>query len=197
MQAIPRKQRAMVRKGIQNNLSSVANRDTGLLHGIYAESVRNLGTPVFARRYFTMLADVFGDDCDVVTIMDGDTAIASVMNFYFRGEVLPYYGGGIASARQRAANDFMYWEVMRRAADRGCRLFDFGRSKLNTGAFDFKKNWGFVPENLHYRYKLAPGASIPDRNPLSPKYRLFVAGWKQLPLLVANAIGPAIVRGLG
>jgi FemAB-related protein (PEP-CTERM system-associated) len=197
MKAIPRKQRAMVRKGIQNNLRSVVNRDVALLHGIYAESVRNLGTPVFSRRYFAMLADVFRDDCDIVTVMDGDTAIASVMNFYFRDEVLPYYGGGIASARQRAGNDFMYWEVMRRAADHGYRLFDFGRSKLGTGAFDFKKNWGFAPENLCYRYKLAPGASIPDHNPLNPKYRLFIAGWKQLPLAVANAIGPSIVRGLG
>ncbi len=197
MKAIPRKQRAMVRKGIQNNLRSVANRDAALLHGIYAESVRNLGTPVFSRRYFTMLAEVFGDDCDVVTVLDGDNAIASVMNFWFREEVLPYYGGGTTSARNRAANDFMYWEVMRRAAERGCGVFDFGRSKIGTGSHDFKKNWGFVPENLHYRYKLAPGASIPDHNPLNPKYRLFIAGWKQLPLSVANAIGPSIVRGLG
>ena len=111
--------------------------------------------------------------------------------------MLPYYGGGTSSARQRAGNDFMYWEVMRRAAERGCLLFDFGRSKLGTGAHDFKKNWGFTPENLCYRYKLAPGASIPDHNPLNPKYRLFIAGWKQLPLAVANAIGPSIVRGLG
>jgi FemAB-related protein (PEP-CTERM system-associated) len=140
---------------------------------------------------------VFGGDCDLLTVLDGDNPLAAVMNFYFREEVLPYYGGGTAFARQRAANDFMYWEVMRRAVDRGCRLFDFGRSKLGTGAFDFKKNWGFVPEPLCYRYKLAPGASIPDHNPLNPKYRLFIAGWKRLPLTVANAIGPSIVRGLG
>jgi len=197
LKAIPRKQRAMVRKGIQNSLHSVVNRDVRQLHGIYAESVRNLGTPVFSRRYFALLAEVFADDCDILTVLDGDNPIAAVMNFYFRDEVLPYYGGGTKLARQRAANDFMYWEVMRRAADRGCRLFDFGRSKLGTGAFDFKKNWGFVPEHLCYRYKLAPGASIPDHNPLNPKYRLFIAGWKRLPLAVANAIGPSIVRGLG
>jgi FemAB-related protein (PEP-CTERM system-associated) len=197
MKAIPRKQRAMVRKGIQNNLHSVVSHDAQSLHGLYAESVRNLGTPVFSRRYFDILTDVFRDDCDVVTVMDGETAIASVMNFYFRDEVLPYYGGGSAAARPRAANDFMYWEVMRRAADRGYRLFDFGRSKIGTGSHDFKKNWGFTPENLNYRFKLAPGASIPDHNPLNPKYRLFIAGWKRLPLPVANAIGPSIVRGLG
>jgi FemAB-related protein (PEP-CTERM system-associated) len=197
MKAIPRKQRAMVRKGIQNGLHSVANQDAGALHPIYAESVRNLGTPVFARRYFQILMDTFRDCADIVTILDGETAIASVMNFYFRDEVLPYYGGGTAGARQRAGNDFMYWEVMRRAADRGFRLFDFGRSKIGTGAHAFKHNWGFVPEKLYYRYKLAEGASIPDHNPLNPKYRLFIAGWKRLPLPVANVLGPPIVRGLG
>jgi FemAB-related protein (PEP-CTERM system-associated) len=197
MKAIPRKQRAMVRKGIQNGLTSRVNQDVGPLHRVYAESVRNLGTPVFSRRYFAILLDEFRDCADVVTIMDADQPIASVMNFYHRDEVLPYYGGGSFAARQRAGNDFMYWEVMRRAADRGCRLFDFGRSKLGTGAFAFKRNWGFEPAPLVYRYRLAPGASIPDHNPMNPKYRMFIAGWKRLPLPIANLLGPPIVRGLG
>ena len=197
MKAIPRKQRAMVRKGIQNSLTSVCNQDVAVLHRVYAESVRNLGTPVFSRRYFNILSRIFSDCSDIVTVLDRDRPIASVMNFYFRDEVLPYYGGGTAEARHRAGNDFMYWEVMRRAAERGFRLFDFGRSKLGTGAFAFKHNWGFEPEKLHYRYRLAPGAAIPDHNPLNPKYRLFIAAWKKLPLPVANLLGPPIVRGLG
>ncbi|HEX4172062.1 MAG TPA: FemAB family XrtA/PEP-CTERM system-associated protein [Acetobacteraceae bacterium] len=197
MKAIPRKQRAMVRKGIQNGLASVCNHDAGTLHRIYAESVRNLGTPVFPRRYFSILSEVFAGCSDVVTVLDSGNPIASVMNFYFRDEVLPYYGGGVLLARQRAGNDFMYWEVMRRAAARGCRLFDFGRSKQGTGSFAFKRNWGFEPERLHYRYRLTPGATVPDHNPLNPKYRLFIAVWKRLPLPVANVLGPPIVRGLG
>ncbi len=195
--AIPRKQRAMVRKGIQNGLVSVIGSETKTLHRVYAESVRNLGTPVFSRRYFRILADVFGGQCDVLTVLDQDRPIAAVMNFYFRDEVLPYYGGGTEEARRRAGNDFMYWEVMRRAAARGCRLFDFGRSKIGTGAYAFKHNWGFEPQPLRYRYKLRPGEAIPDHNPLNPKYRAFIAAWKRLPLPLANAIGPHIVRGLG
>lgn len=197
MKAIPRKQRAMVRKGIQNGLSSVANKDSDVLHRIYAESVRNLGTPVFSRRYFRILMDVFSNAADIVTVLDQETPIASVMNFYFRDEVLPYYGGGSAAARSRAGNDFMYWETMRRAADRGCRMFDFGRSKVGTGAFAFKHNWGFEEARLHYRFRLKPGEAIPDHNPLNPKYRLFINAWKHLPLAVANTVGPHIVRGLG
>lgn len=197
LKAIPRKQRAMVRKGIQRGLVSVVDRDTDRLHRIYAESVRNLGTPVFPRRYFRLLAAAFGEDCDVLTVLDDGAPIASVLNFYFRDEVLPYYGGGTAEARQRAGNDFMYWEVMRRAAARGCRVFDFGRSKEGTGSYAFKRNWGFEPTPLHYRFLIAPGAAVPELNPLNPKFRLFIAAWKRLPLPVANMLGPQIVRGLG
>ncbi|MDE2515314.1 MAG: FemAB family PEP-CTERM system-associated protein [Rhodospirillales bacterium] len=197
MKAIPRKQRAMVRKAIQHGLSSVVHRDAAALHRIYAESVRNLGTPVFSRRYFAILLEAFGKDADIVSVQDGETPVAAVMNFYFRDQVLPYYGGGTARARGCAGNDFMYWEVMRRAAAAGARLFDFGRSKIGTGAYAFKRNWGFEPVPMHYRYRLRPGDGVPEINPLNPKYRLFIAAWKRLPLPLANAIGPHLARGLG
>jgi FemAB-related protein (PEP-CTERM system-associated) len=197
MLEIPRKQRAMVRKGIKFELRSEPDSTTGRLHRVYAESVRNLGTPVFSRRYFENLKREFGDACEILMITHQGRDIAGVLNFYFRDEVLPYYGGGTAEARNLAANDFMYWEVMRRACERGTRVFDFGRSKRGTGAFDFKKNWGFTPESLHYLYRLNKGTALPDLNPLNPKFRLFIEGWKRLPLGIANTIGPHIVRNLG
>jgi FemAB-related protein (PEP-CTERM system-associated) len=198
MKAIPRKQRAMVRKGIDKGLVSVADQNVDTLFRIYSESVRNLGTPVFPRRWFHLLAAAFPDAMDVVTILHDDVPVAAVLSFYDeRGEVLPYYGGGNALARPLAANDFMYWEVMRRAAARGCTSFDFGRSKAGTGAFAFKKNWGFSPTPLLHRFHLAPGKTIPDHNPLNPKYALFIKAWKRLPLPVANLVGPHIVRGVG
>ena len=196
---IPRKQRAEVRKAIDRfKLTSVSNSDTRILHRLYAESVRNLGSPVFPRRYFTLLAEAFPSAHDVTTVLHEGTPVSSVLNFHFRDQVLPYYGGGSQAARGLSANDFMYWEVMRRAGrERGATLFDFGRSKLGTGAFAYKRNWGFTEEELHYCYRLAPGATIPENNPNNPKYRLFIALWKKLPLPVANILGPPLVRGLG
>jgi FemAB-related protein (PEP-CTERM system-associated) len=195
---IPRKQRAEVRKGFKRGLTSVSNSDTDTLHRVYAESVRNLGSPVFPRRYFRALAEAFPDEHDVTTVLHEGRPVASVLSFHFRGEVLPYYGGGTAAARHLSANEVMYWEVMRRAGnERGAVRFDFGRSKVGTGAFDYKKNWGFTPEQLHYCYRLAPGAAIPENNPNNPKYRLFIALWKRLPVRVANILGPPLVRGLG
>jgi FemAB-related protein (PEP-CTERM system-associated) len=195
--SIPRKRRAMLRKAAAAGLSSRLDTDIDRFYPIYATSVRDLGTPVFSRRFFRSLLQTFGDDCEVLTVDRGDTPLSSVINFYFRDQVLPYYGGSIAAGRSLAANDFMYWEVMRRASQRGARMFDFGRSKQGTGAFAYKCNWGFSPEPLHYEYHLLQRRDVPNVNPLNPKYRLFIAGWKRLPLAVANIVGPHLAKDLG
>jgi FemAB-related protein (PEP-CTERM system-associated) len=195
--AIPRKQRAVIRKTLEGHLTSEVDTNVDQLFDVYAESVRNLGTPVFPKKYFAALKHVFGNDCDIVVVKDGPTAVSAVLNFYFKDTVLPYYGGGTIAARRNGANDFLYWEVIRRAAERGYTRFDFGRSKAGTGAFAFKKNWGFEPAWLEYEYHLRPGVTLPDKNPLNPKYSLLIEVWKRLPVPVANLIGPALVRNLG
>jgi FemAB-related protein (PEP-CTERM system-associated) len=195
--AIPRKQRAMVRKGIAGGLNSTIDADIDRFFDCYAESVHQLGTPVFSRHYFEMLQRVFGDDCEVLCVQQAGKPVCAVLSFLFRDEILPYYGGGGAAARSLAGNDFMYWEVMRRACASGCKLFDFGRSKYGTGAFAFKKNWGFEPQALHYDYQLHRGKTLRDMQPLNPRLQLFIKAWRLLPLSLANAIGPHIVRQLG
>ena len=139
--AIPRKQRAMVRKGIEAGLTSVIDANIDRIYRAYSESVRNLGTPVFSKKYFQTLKDVFTEQCEVLTVEHNGQLVASVMSFYFKDEVLPYYGGGTDLARELKGNDFMYWEVMRRAVAKGVKVFDYGRSKIGTGSYSFKKNW--------------------------------------------------------
>ena len=197
LKLIPRKQRAMIRKGMANKLKSEIDDRVERLYRVYSESVHNLGTPVFSEAYFRILREEFSTCSDIVTVTCDGHAVASVLNFYFRDEVLPFYGGGVRAARALSANDFMYWEVMRRACERGYRNFDFGRSKIGTGSFAFKRNWGFQPTPLIYQYRLSPGTSIPDLNPLNPKLAMFIAVWKRLPLAVATRLGPSIVRGIG
>jgi FemAB-related protein (PEP-CTERM system-associated) len=198
LSAIPRKQRAMVRKGIGAGLESRIDEGVDRFFALYADNMHRQGTPPLPKRYFRALQGAFGSDCEVLTIFTPrGEAVSAVLSFYFRDEVLPYYAGDVAGAREVAANDFKYWELMRRACERGYRVFDYGRSKRGTGSFDFKKHWGFEPAPLAYEYCLYRGDRIPEHNPLNPKYRLMIALWRRLPLAVANALGPRVVRGLG
>ena len=197
LKSIPRKQRAVVRKGTKAGLVSRQDRNAAVLWSIYSESVRNLGTPVFPRRWFETLLNVFEGQVDIVTVTTAEgEPVASTLNFYFRDEVLPYYGGGRASARHLYANDFLYWEVMRRAVDAGYRVFDYGRSKQGTGSYRFKKHWGFEPEPLYYEYDLVRADEMPNISPVNPKFEKLVKIWQRLPLPVSRAVGPWIARDL-
>nr|WP_315245034.1 FemAB family XrtA/PEP-CTERM system-associated protein [uncultured Albidiferax sp.] len=196
--AIPRKQRAMIRKGIKNGLYSCIDSNIDNFFNLYADNVHRHGTPAMPKKYFLALKNEFGDECEILTISNADgRALSSVMSFYFRDEVLPYYAGDDVSARDLAANDFKYWELLRRACVLGLKTFDYGRSKINTGSYAFKKNWGFESKPLSYEYCLYKRESIPQNNPSNKKYRLLIAAWKCLPIPLANTIGPFIVKSLG
>lgn len=194
---IPRKQRAMVRKSIKNGLTSELDTGVDRFFSLFADNVKRHGTPALPKRYFALLREVFGKDCEILSVLHEGQLVSSVLTFYFRDEVLPYYAGDREDARHLAANDFKYWELMRIGCERGYRLFDYGRSKLGTGQFHFKKNWGFEPTPLHYEFYLVNAKSIPQHNPLNPKYRLPIQLWRKLPTSVANFLGPHIVKNLG
>jgi len=195
--AIPRKQRAEVRRSFGNDLAVETGADGATHYALYAESVRNLGTPVFPRALFAAALDEFGPSADVLTVRHQGVGVASVLSLYWRGTVYPYWGGGGDAARVLRANDAMYFGLMRHARERGCTRFDFGRSKTGTGAAAFKKNWGFEPEPLTYFTRAPEGVVARKVNPLDPKYSLQVRAWKRLPLWAANRLGPWIARGLG
>ncbi|MBU1363409.1 MAG: FemAB family PEP-CTERM system-associated protein [Gammaproteobacteria bacterium] len=198
MLAIPRKQRAMVRKGINNGLIATVDRKSDRFFKLFADNVHRHGTPALPKRYFDTLLQVFGDDCEILTVTTPEgQPLSSVLSFYFRDEVLPYYAGDDETARNFAANDFKYWELMRRSCERGLKVFDYGRSKVGTGPYSFKKNWGFEPQALHYEYCLYKRDSIPQNNPNNAKYKLLIEAWRRMPISLANLIGPHIVRNLG
>jgi FemAB-related protein (PEP-CTERM system-associated) len=196
--AITKRQRAEVRKGLEQDLEIRAGsgpEDFAAHYAMYAESVRNLGTPVFPRSLFEGMIEAL--DGDILTAFYKGEPVSSVLSFYHAGAAMPYWGGGTHAARRLRANERLYYELMLHARRRGCTRFDFGRSKTGSGPWAFKKNWGFEPEPLSYASWTAPGATRRDADPTSAKHAARIALWKRLPLALANRLGPPIARGLG
>ncbi len=196
LKQIPRKQRAVVRKALEQGFEIAIERQTSPFFDLYARTVRDHGTPVLPRRYFETLLSVFGEACEILTVRQGGRPISSVLSFFYRDRVLPYYTGSIVEARRSGANDMMYWALMRRAVERGASVFDFGRSKVGTGPYSFKSNWGFTPRPIAHQYLLLGRDTLPNLNPTNPRYAKMIALWQRLPLPVANAISPFISRSL-
>ncbi len=195
--AIPRKQRRMVRQGIKHGLEGRRGWEPlAEFYEIYAVSRRHIGSPPFPRRLFEAVRDHFGEAAQLLTIWHDGRAVAGVISFFYHDRVMPYYGAALPEAFALAVNDFMYWELMRDSCIAGYRIFDFGRSRQGSGSYDFKRHWGFEPEPMAYQYMLVNGSEIPNTSPSNPRFRLFIKAWKHLPLRVTKWLGPPLTRWL-
>ncbi len=195
---IKKKQRAVIRHSLKEPLNTDFDADVKDVHDVYAQSVRNLGTPVFPAKYFKNLKKEFGALCELMAVTHQNKPVSAVLSFYFKNEVLPYYGGGLNEARQLKSNDLMYYSLMCHAVkDKNCNSFDFGRSKNESGAYKYKKHWGMEPQPLHYQYYLVKAKELPNLSPNNPKYKMFIKMWQKLPLWASQILGPLLSKYLG
>ena len=195
LKGFPRDTRYMIRKGQKHGLQAI--KDNGQLdqfYEIYSHSFHHLGTPVFSKQLFRNALAEFGQDCELTTVWQGAKALASVFSFRFRDWILPYFGGSLLEGRQVAANNFMYWEVMKQGIETGIRYFDFGRSKLGSGAYDFKTQWNMRERPLPYQFFLVRRKSMPNFSPANPKFKAAIAVWRAMPFALTKMIGPTVVK---
>jgi len=197
--AIPRKSRAMVRNAIKKGLTAeFGHHLLPEFYKILALNYHRLGTPVFPEKFFSHFLAEFGHTADLLVVRTKQGApAAAVLFFTFKDQMIPYYAGSDFTHRNLGPNDFMYWELMKRAVETGCTIFDFGRSKQDTGSFRFKKHWGFDPVPLAYQYHLVQAPAVPNLSPANPKYQKKIQMWQKMPHPLTKLIGPFIARSLG
>jgi len=191
---IPRKARADIRKAIEKGLELKENdRYLKKCYEIYVENQRNLGSPVFSYKWFEALKAIFNDKCRVHLVLLGSKPIAGVLSFIFKDQILPFYGASLRSHRLYHPDGFMYYALQEWAIDRGFKWFDFGRSRVDAGTYDFKQNQGFKPQPLNYQLELLISGGM-DQSPSDFKISKYAALasniWKKLPLCITNKVGP-------
>jgi FemAB-related protein (PEP-CTERM system-associated) len=191
LERIPRKARAEVRKALSKPglTVDVGGRDVDEFHVLFAQNKRDLGSPVFPRALFRSVMEAYGDRCFIMRVRYEGETVAAVMSIVFKDVVMPYYSGASDRARPLSASNLLYYALMEHACDRGLKRFDFGRSRRDTGAFEFKKNQGFEPTPLAYQYLLEPGAAPPALNPDDPKFGLARRIFRGLPMPAAVRLG--------
>jgi FemAB-related protein (PEP-CTERM system-associated) len=195
LQAIPRKTRAVIREGERAHLRSQFNRDDlEAFYDLYALSLRNLGTPMFPKALFSASLEELPQTCDILTLRQTGRIIGCVMSYYYKDQMLPFFAGVLPEARDVGANNYIYWAMLETGYARGYRVFDFGRSKRDTGSYAFKKHFGMKETPLEYQYDLVTRAELPEINPTNPKYQRAIALWRKLPVEVTKVLGPMIAK---
>ncbi len=193
---IPRKGRAEVRKAIKQDVLSVDMDQLSIseLYRLFSLNKRQLGSPIFPESLFWHMKNVLKDDACILTVRHEQKPIAAVMSFIYKDTIMPYYSGTEPGTEYLRANNFMYYELMCEASERGLKRFDFGRSREGTGAFSFKKHQGFDPIGLSYDYILMNENDLPSLNPSNPRYKLAKKAFRRMPLWMARKLGSWLVK---
>ena len=165
-------------------------------YAVFSRNMRDLGTPVYPRRWFAAILDAFPDRTRVFVVRHGGKPVAAAMLVGDRKHLEIPWASSLRESNSIGVNMLLYWNVLEYACAQGYQVFDFGRSTLDSGTFKFKSQWGAQPQQLYWHYWMKDGGEPPVINPSNPKYRLAVAAWQRLPLAVANRLGPLLVRNL-
>ena len=195
LKRLPRDTRYMIRKAAKAGLHSRRGLEQlDEFYRLFSISMRRHGTPVLPLFFFRNLIAEFEKSSDLLMVYSGSEPVSGVFSFAFRDTILPYYAGATDQAAPLAANNFMYWELMKQAAQSGMREFDFGRSKRGTGSFDFKSQWNMNAQVLDYQVHLVRRKEMPNFSPVNPKFQLATRLWKRIPLRLTTFLGPRVVR---
>lgn len=163
---------------------------------VFAENMRDLGTPVYGRSFFSAMLEAFPETARLFIVRLGDDPVAAGFVLGHGGMLQIPWASSLRRANAVGVNMLLYWRILQFACESAYSSFDFGRCSIDAGTHRFKKQWGAQPRQLHWHYWLRSGGELPVINPSNPKYRLVIAAWQKLPLAIANRIGPLLARSL-
>ncbi len=192
------KLRAQIRRPARENVS-VARGGHELVdpfYSVYARNMRDLGTPVYAKRFFAEIAAAFHEHTTILVVSIDSKPVAAGFLIDYKGRMEIPWASSLKECNRFGVNMLMYWEALKTAIERRCTVFDFGRSTRDSGTYRFKLQWGAQPRALFWHYWLGNAQELPRLNPDNPKFRRAVAAWRRLPLPLANFLGPMIVKDL-
>jgi FemAB-related protein (PEP-CTERM system-associated) len=172
----------------------------GNFYSVFSQNMRDLGTPVYSKGLFRCVVDSFGKSSDEAR---AEFCIVSLENQPVSVALLVHHQGitevPSASTLRRwnstGANMWMYWNLLQRAIEKGSKEFDFGRSSIDSGTYNFKEQWGAMPKQAVWQYYVRKGDPS-DMRPDSPTKVRLVKIWKKLPLWLTRLVGPSIVKGI-
>jgi serine/alanine adding enzyme len=197
-QELDHKLRTDIRKAMKSDLVATFGGE-GLLsefYGIFAENMRELGTPVYSSKFFYEVLHAFPTDSFICAVRLAGAPAAASFVIGHRDTLEAVWSASRYRYLRMKPNVFMYWKILGFAGERGYRIFDFGRSTVGSGTHRFKTQWGTRDIQLFWDYWVRDGGELPELNPQNPRYQLAIRVWRKLPLALTKVIGPRIVRCL-
>jgi FemAB-related protein (PEP-CTERM system-associated) len=164
-------------------------------YDIWTTNMRDLGSPPHSRKFFAAMLEHFGDRCSILLVRHKGVSIGSALMLFWKDTMCVPWVSSLREHFHLYPNNVLYWEAMRTAVAKGLGTFDFGRSTVGSGTFEFKQRWGAVATPLHWQV-FSVGRKRVKPSPDDKKFRLAVELWKRVPVSITRAIGPAFRKSI-
>ena len=191
------KPRNLIRKAEKNDLK-VQFGGSELLNAFYhvfSINMRDLGTPVFSKQFFGAILHHMKRDAELCVVWQDHQPIAAALLTH-QGETTEVPSASALRAyNHTSCNMILYWHLLQRAQARGAKVFDFGRSSVDSGTYRFKKQWGAMPYPTGWQ-QYAPGTGAKPITPETDQMQLAVKVWQKLPVWLTRLAGPQIIKGI-
>jgi FemAB-related protein (PEP-CTERM system-associated) len=194
---LPAKTRNQVRRGMKEGFTLETGHDQlGAFYDVFHQHMRDLGSPAHSRKYYEAIVEQLGDRAEFLVVRDSTKLVAGALLFRVNGTAMNYHTVSLREYNRRCPNYLLYWKMIESSATLGSRWFDMGRSRVDSPQLQFKANWNPTEIGLHYNFFLRKLKDIPDLDPRNARYRVGIALWQKMPLLVTKAVGPRLITGL-
>jgi len=197
--SFPSKLRSQMQRAVKEGMSARigAAEELDDFYHVFSRNMRDLGTPVYSKRFFGNIFRRFPDTTRICTVYTrAGRPVASGMLVGFKDTMEIPWASSLRDFNRFGPNMLLYASVLAFACDAGYRVFDFGRSTPGEGTYRFKEQWGARPTQLYWHYWLRNGGPMPEINPHNPKYELAIKIWQRLPVGLTKLIGPQLVKNL-
>jgi serine/alanine adding enzyme len=190
--------RAQIKRPARENMTVEQGRHEllGGFYRVFARNMRDLGTPVYPPRLFSMILDAFPDKSTIIVVRHGRDIVAAGFLLGFRDRLEIPWASSIRDYNRFGVNMLLYWEALQFAIKTGYQVFDLGRSTRDSGTHRFKAQWGSTERQLYWHYWLKGHSELPELTPSNPKYRIAIRVWQHLPISFTTWLGPKIVKNL-
>lgn len=163
-------------------------------YDILSESWKNLGTPLYQKRFFESVMKTFSERARIFVVDYEGVPVSAAFNGYFGRTVEGMWLGTRPEYRQLESSYVLYWEMIKDSCERGYQLFHLGRSTVDSGGETFKKKWNTYPTQLYWQYIVRDGRPMPQLNVGNPKFQLAMRVWRMLPMPITSMLGPLVAR---
>ena len=187
------KLRSQIRKAEKNGLRfELANHKINEFYSIFSENMRDLGSPVHAKKWLEQVVKQFGENVNLGLVYSNNKAVGAGIILRVGNKNSIPWASTLREYNHLNPNMLLYWGFLQHSADNACAVFDFGRSTPDEGTYRFKAQWGATPKDLPW-HRIYSRAHPPNESAGASKNRRRVeALWQKLPLSIANFVGPQV-----